>query len=46
MAEERSGDHIPAAFGEILFEFSKAREILVEAIPAPPRLATITPSPN
>ena len=27
-----SGDHIPAAFSEVLSEFSKAREILVEAL--------------
>ena len=32
MLEERSGDHIPAAFSEVLSEFSKAREILVEAL--------------
>ena len=32
MVEERSGGHIPAAFGEVLSEFSKAREILVEAL--------------
>ena len=32
MVDERSGDHIPAAFSEVLSEFPKAREILVEAI--------------
>ena len=30
--QEMSGDRIPSAFGEILSEFPKAREILVEAL--------------
>lgn len=32
MVEERSGGHTPAAFSEVLSEFSKARENLVEAL--------------
>ena len=32
MVEDMSGDHIPAAFSEVLSEFSKAREILVETL--------------
>ena len=32
MVEEMSSDHIPAAFSEVLSEFSNARKILVEAL--------------
>ena len=31
MVEDMSGDHIPTALGEVLWEFSKARETLVKA---------------
>ena len=31
MVEDMSGDHIPTALGEVLSEFSKARETLVKA---------------